>query len=108
MNGRHRIIVGKISGQKVTLWKVKTMDAQDMPYQPIDCNYYDRLEAWATMRTICRILVRDEKGNEQDVTARIIDVYALNKVEYMRMDNGLVIRLDSLISVNNIPLPDHC
>ncbi|TWV93336.1 hypothetical protein [Chitinophaga pinensis] len=84
------------------------MDTSNNPYQPIDCNYYDRLEAWATMRTICQILFRDEEGKEQDVTARIEDVYALNKVEYMRMDNGLVIRLDSLIAVNNIPLPDHC
>lgn len=84
------------------------MDATDKSYQPIDCNYYDRLEAWATMRTICKIVFRDETGKEQDVSARIVDVYALNKVEYMRMDNGLVIRLDSLLSVNNIPLPDHC
>ena len=84
------------------------MDTSNNPYQPIDCNYYDRLEAWATMRTICKIVFRDEEGKEQDVTARIEDVYALNKVEYMRMDNGLVIRLDSLLSVNNIPLPDHC
>jgi Rho-binding antiterminator len=84
------------------------MDTSNNPYQPIDCNYYDRLEAWATMRTICKIVFRDEEGKEQDVTARIEDVYALNKVEYLRMDNGLVIRLDSLLSVNNIPLPDHC
>lgn len=80
----------------------------DKSYQPIDCNYYDRLEAWATMRTICQIVFRDETAKEQEISARIVDVYALNKVEYMRLDNGLVIRLDSLISVNNIPLPDHC
>ncbi|MBW8684504.1 hypothetical protein [Chitinophaga rhizophila] len=84
------------------------MDSTNNSYQPIDCNYYDRLEAWATMRTVCTILFRDDDGKEQEVLARIEDVYALNKVEYMRMDNGLVIRLDSLVAVNNIPLPDHC
>jgi Rho-binding antiterminator len=84
------------------------MSTPEQPYQPIDCNYYDRLEAWATMRTICQIVFLDEKGEEQQVSARIEDVYTLNKVEYMRMDNGLVIRLDSLRSVNNVPLPDHC
>ncbi|QHS59721.1 hypothetical protein [Chitinophaga agri] len=84
------------------------MDAANNSYQPIDCNYYDRLEAWATMRTMCLIHFRDEAGEEHEVNARIQDVYALNKVEYMRMDNGLVIRLDSLIAVNNIPLPGHC
>jgi Rho-binding antiterminator len=84
------------------------MDAANNPYQPIDCNYYDRLEAWATLRTVCQIVFRDEKGTQQEVQARIEDVYAHDKMEYMRMDNGLVIRLDSLIAVNNIPLPDHC
>jgi Rho-binding antiterminator len=84
------------------------MDTPDKSYQPIDCNYYDRLEAWATMHAICQIVFRDETEKEQEVSARIADVYALNKVEYMRLDNGLVIRLDSLVSVNNIPLPDHC
>ena len=84
------------------------MSTQEQPYQPIDCNYYDRLEAWATMRTISQIVFKDESGEQQEVSARIEDVYALNKVEYMRMDNGLVIRLDSLVAVNNVPLPDHC
>ncbi len=84
------------------------MHTPDKPYQPINCDYYDRLEAWATMRTISTIVFYDEKGNQQEVSARIEDVYALNKIEYMRMDNGLVIRLDSLISVNNVPLPNHC
>lgn len=84
------------------------MDTPGRPYQPIDCNYYDRLEAWATMRTICQIVFTDEQGQQQEVSARIEDVYTLNKVEYMRMDNGLVIRLDTLVSVNNVPLPDHC
>ncbi|HEY0612233.1 MAG TPA: hypothetical protein VGD35_21315 [Chitinophaga sp.] len=84
------------------------MSTQEQPYQPIDCNYYDRLEAWATMRTISQIVFRDEGGEQQEVSARIEDIYALNKVEYMRMDNGLVIRLDSLVAVNNVPLPDHC
>jgi len=84
------------------------MQTPDLPYQPINCDYYDRLEAWATMRTVCLISFLDEKGNQQEVSARIEDVYALNKVEYMRMDNGLVIRLDSLLAVNNVPLPDRC
>jgi len=88
--------------------KSNFMEAANNPYQPIDCNYYDRLEAWATMRTICQIKFRDDAGAEQEVSAIIQDVYALNKVEYMRLDNGLVLRLDSLVAVNNIPLPDHC
>lgn len=84
------------------------MNTSGKLYQPIDCDYYDRLEAWATMRTFSTIVFLDENGQQQEVSACIEDVYALNKVEYMRLDNGLVIRLDSLLSVNNVPLPGHC
>jgi len=84
------------------------MQTPEQPYQPIDCNYYDRLEAWATLRTVCRILYRDENEQQQEASAIIEDVYTALKVEYMRLDNGLVIRLDKLVAVNDIPVPDHC
>jgi len=84
------------------------MQTPEQPYQPIDCNYYDRLEAWATLRTVCRILYRDENEQQKEVSAIIEDVYTALKVEYMRLDNGLVIRLDKLVAVNDIPEPDHC
>lgn len=84
------------------------MQTPEHPYQPIDCNYYDRLEAWATLRTVCRILYRDENEQQKEVSAIIEDVYTALKVEYMRLDNGLVIRLDKLVAVNDIPVPDHC
>lgn len=84
------------------------MEGSEKIYQPIDCDYYDRLEAWATMRTVCLLVFRDETGTEQTVSGRIEDLYVLNKVEYLRMDNGLLIRLDHLLSVNGTPLPGAC
>lgn len=77
-------------------------------YQPINCDYYDRLEAWATMRTNCLIRFKDEAGVPHEVTTKIEDLFVLEKVEYMRLENGIVLRLDALIDVNNIPLPDRC
>ena len=74
-------------------------------YQPIDCDYYDRLEAWATMQTDCLIVFKDAEGKEQQLTAKIADVYTKDKIEYLKTDPGLVIRLDALLSVNGIVLP---
>lgn len=74
-------------------------------YKPIDCDYYDRLEAWSTTKTVCTIIYRDETGNEQSVTAKIADVYTQEKVEFMKTDSGEIIRLDKLVSVNNVGLP---
>lgn len=84
------------------------MEGSEKIYQPINCDYYDRLEAWATMHTICLLVFQDEAAGEQQVSARIEDLYTLNKVEYLRLDNGLLIRLDQLLSVNGIPLPGVC
>lgn len=79
-----------------------------MSYQPIDCNYYDRLEAWATMKTICLLVFLDENDVRQEVSGGIADLYTVNKAEYLRMDNGLTVRLDRLLSVNGVPVPGQC
>ena len=79
-----------------------------MSYQPIDCHYYDRLEAWATRRTPCLLVFLDEEGGQQEVSGLIADLYTVNKAEYLRMDNGLTLRLDRLLSVNGIPVPGQC
>ena len=81
------------------------------PYQPIDCNFYDYLEAQAVRRVINTIIIQDENG-EQTITARIDDFFikkeASGKVEYMKLDNGQEIRLDTIISVNNQVLLGFC
>lgn len=79
-----------------------------MSYQPIDCNYYDRLEAWATMKTICLLVFLDENDVRQEVSGGIADLYTVNKAEYLRMDNGLTVRLDRLLAVNGVPVPGQC
>jgi Rho-binding antiterminator len=79
-----------------------------MSYQPIDCNYYDRLEAWATMKTVCLLVFLDDNDVRQEVSGLIADLYTLNKAEYLRMDNGLTLRLDRLLSVNGVPVPGQC
>jgi Rho-binding antiterminator len=74
-------------------------------YKPIDCNYYDRLEAWATTKTVSSIVYRDEAGEQKSLSGKIVDVYTQDKVEYLKTDTGKVIRLDALISVNDVPVP---
>ncbi|MGX5819182.1 hypothetical protein ACWKWU_13345 [Chitinophaga lutea] len=80
----------------------------DRPYRPIDCNYYDRLEAWATMQTPCTLLFLDDDGREAEVSGLIRNLYTVDKAEFLLLDNGLVLRLDQLLAVNGIPLPGVC
>lgn len=78
------------------------------PYQPISCDFYDELEARATLRRPCRIEYRDASGQNQTVEAVIKDLYVRSKVEYMLLSTGLEIRLDHLVAVDGKPLPEAC
>ncbi len=75
-------------------------------YQSISCSYYDQIEAYATKRTHCSILYRDD--SEIIADGIIVDIFSKESAEYLKVDNGTVIRLDHIISINGIPVPKHC
>jgi len=75
------------------------------PYLPIDCSYYDRLEAWSTLGENCSIIWSDQYRINYLIDSKIFDLVLRDGVEYLVAANDLYIRLDYLISVNNIPVP---
>lgn len=84
------------------------MDSQNTPYQPIDCNYYDRLEAWATLREPVLLEFLGGNGQPQAETAVIRDLYVRNKAEFLLTEAGRELRLDRLMAVNHLPVPKTC
>lgn len=76
------------------------------PYIPIDCSYYDRLEANAVKKVICEIVYRST-NDAPDIQqqAVITNVFSRNKEEFISLSTGEEIRLDRLMSVNGIPNP---
>ena len=77
-------------------------------YIPINCSYYDELEAAATRQREVVIAYRNEEGEVQEVTTRIKDLYARNKEEFMVLENGLSFRLDRLVSIDGKVPPAVC
>ncbi|MBE7172715.1 MAG: hypothetical protein INR73_19210 [Williamsia sp.] len=76
-------------------------------YKPVPCDFYDQLEAFSTMGTACEIrFLLDEHPVE--VKGRIVDLYTREKVEYLKMDSGLEMRLDKIIHVNGIEPTPFC
>lgn len=73
-------------------------------YIPIDCEFHDVLEATATGRKPATLRYRDDDGTLVVVEARIADLYATGGVEYMRLDDGRVIRLDRIVGVGDASL----
>jgi Rho-binding antiterminator len=69
-------------------------------YCLVDCGFHDQLEALATLRQICQISYRTATEEIVEVQSQIVDVFAANKADFLKLKDGTEIRLDRLISVN--------
>ena len=74
------------------------------PYQLVACTFHDELEALAILRQVSQVVYRDPQDNIQTVNSKIIDVYAANRADFIKLQDGTVIRLDHLVSVNGKPI----
>jgi Rho-binding antiterminator len=69
-------------------------------YRLVACDFHDLLESLATLNQNCYIVFRNPSGKRVEVQTQIIDVYAANKADFLKLNDGTEIRLDRLISVN--------
>lgn len=76
-------------------------------YKPIDCNFYDRLEAAATQRRPVLIKYFGNNGTEE-VAGIILDLRIVDEAEWLYLDTGFSLRLDKLISVDGELMPGQC
>jgi Rho-binding antiterminator len=68
-------------------------------YILVSCDFHDQLEAWATLRQICQVIYQNEAHEPIEVQGRIVDIYAADKADFLKLDNGMIIRLDKIVSV---------
>lgn len=69
-------------------------------YTPVSCGLYDKLEANATMRQQCHLSYRDESDELVEVQGMIVDVYAANHADFLKLEDGTEIRLDRIEMLN--------
>jgi Rho-binding antiterminator len=84
------------------------MQNEPLPYLPINCSSHDILLAKATLKTNCKISYNNEDGNTLQTEGIIIDVYTKVKEEFLQLNNGIIIRLDKLISVDDEQINNNC
>lgn len=80
-------------------------------YIPVNCEFHDHLEDFATLRKAVSISYLDEAGQSQQRTAAITDVFARTGADWVTLSTGDLIRADRLIEVNGIRLdafPPSC
>lgn len=75
-------------------------------YAPISCSYYDHLEAFASLGKKVEIKYLNERGIETFLESKIVDFQIIQKAEYFVLADGKMIRLDMLISVDQVLLSD--
>ena len=77
-------------------------------YKPINCDFYDELEALSTLKKNSEIIFRAENGGKSILRGRIADLYTRDHIEYMKLDSGLEIKLDTLIEVDGKKREHYC
>ncbi len=79
-------------------------------YQPINCNYYDEIVLIIMRKRKCWIHFYNEEGQEEKIEKLILDVYAREQIEYLKLEDGREIRLDRIIALDEKkrPLDDAC
>ncbi len=78
------------------------------PYKSISCDFYDRLEIFAMRGDIVNIVYRNARGGSERISGRIQTIRAEQGAEFLILEEGTRIRLDYLISVNDISAGAYC
>ncbi len=74
-------------------------------YIPISCAFYDELESAAVKKMISTIVYRDN-FEEKTITDLLIDFKTKEKQEFVLLKSGTQIRLDKIISFNDLKPSD--
>ncbi len=81
------------------------------PYLPIDCGFYDILEAQAVLGRPCAVVYLDDAGEAHPLDTRILDVYARGSEEFVILEaypGQAPLRLDRLVRVAGVDRPGYC
>lgn len=70
-------------------------------YQPINCEFHDAIESYATRGEPVDIVVEDPAENRRIIRTVVVDVYSRNGEEFLLTDAGERIRLDKVKSIGS-------
>jgi len=76
-------------------------------YLPIDCHFYDELEAAAVKKINSSLRYLGQDKQEMQIQGRIVDFIHINKAEYLVLEDGFKLRLDKIITLNDKTAPKN-
>jgi len=70
-------------------------------YVPVACEYYDNLTAAAMRKTFQCFTVKSEGDHYENISGVVVDLYSDGGVEYMKLLDGRIFRLDHTVIVGD-------
>jgi hypothetical protein len=77
-------------------------------FKPINEEILEELEILSAMKKRCLIKFEAENGGTSVLNTRIMGICSLGDVKYLKTEEGLSIRLDKLIQVDDNLLKKNC
>ncbi len=76
-------------------------------YSPISCSFYSELEQFIVLNTRCRIVYNEGGKVKTYPITSITDIFTRKGEEFIKLENEHLIRLDQIVSVNELYLNDQ-
>lgn len=77
-------------------------------FKPINREILEELEVLSALKKHCLLKFEAENGGTPEIKTRIIGIYTLGNEQYLKTEEGLSIRLDKLLQVDDKPLKKNC
>lgn len=77
-------------------------------YKPIACRFYDELEFRALRKSKVILSYKDDKNAVVSLECVVADLFSKDKIEYLKTDKGMLIRLDDIIELDGVFINISC
>lgn len=77
-------------------------------YKPIACGLYDELELRALRKQVVRLTFQNDKNENELIECIISDLFSKDKIEFLKTNDGKIIRLDDLLELDGIIFNKSC
>jgi len=77
-------------------------------YTPIACALYDELELRALRKKIIKLTFQNDKNDNEIIECIIADLFSKDKIEFLKTNDGRIIRLDDVLELDGIIFNKSC
>jgi len=77
-------------------------------YKPIACGLYDELELRALRKKIIKLTFQNDKNDNETIECTIADLFSKDKIEFLKTNDGRIIRLDDVLELDGIIFNKSC